>query len=187
MVTAQETLLTTNDLEALAAHTVDGTRYELVRGELRTVPPVNFEHAEITVRFAQRLQNHVDARQLGVVLAGDPGFTIERHPDTVRAPDVAFFAAARVPHPRPRRGFPELVPDLAAEIISPSQTAAEIEEKIQMWLEAGVKLVLVLYPSRRSITVRSTHDARVLSEHDRLECGDLLPGFSCAVGDLFPD
>lgn len=186
-VTAEKTLLTADDLEALSAATVDGTRYELVRGELRTMPPVNYEHAQITARLVRELGIHADANQLGDVLAGDPGFTLERSPDTVRAPDVAFFTAARVPHPRPTRGFPELVPDLAAEVVSPSQTAAEIEEKIQMWLEAGVRLVLVLYPSRRSITLRSGVEARVLSEHDTLELGDLLPGFACRVGDLFPD
>lgn len=184
-MTAEKTLLTADDLEALSAHAVDGTRYELVRGELRTMPPVNFEHALILTELARVLANHVEAHRLGVVLSGDPGFTIERGPDTVRAPDVAFFAADRVPRPRPSRGFPELVPDLLAEIISPSQTAAEIEEKIQMWLELGVKVVLVLYPTRRSIMVRTRHDTRVLSTEDTLEC-DLLPGFSCMVRDLFP-
>lgn len=185
-MTAETRLLTAEDLERLSAATQDGTRYELLRGELRTMPPVNFEHARITVCLATTLENHVVSRGLGVVLAGDPGFTLERNPDTVRAPDVAFFAAARVPHPIPSRGFPELVPDLVAEIVSPTQTAAEIEEKVQMWLEMGVRLVLVLYPSRRSIMVRSAHDTRVLSESETLDCGDVIPGFACPVRDLFP-
>lgn len=183
---AEKTLLSADDLEALSAAALDGTRYELVKGELQAMPPVNYEHAQITVRLARELGNYADAHQLGDVLAGDPGFTLERDPDTVRAPDIAFFAAHRVPRPRPSRGFPELVPDLVAEVVSPTQTAAEIEEKIQMWLDTGVQLVLVLYPSRRSITLRSPQEARILSQQDTLECGDLLPGFACRVGDLFP-
>ena len=185
-MTAEKTLLTADDLEALSAATLDGTRYELIKGELRTMPPVNFEHAMITAQIALVLGNHVNPHRLGVVLAGDPGFTLERSPDTVRAPDVAFFAAARVPQPRPTRGFPELVPDLVVEVVSPSQTAAEIEEKVQMWLAIGVKLVLTVYPKTRSVTVRSPNSARVLLEQDDLEGGELLPGFACRVGDLFP-
>ena len=185
-MTAEKTLLSAEDLQKLSDAAVDGTRYELIKGELRTMPPVNVEHAIITARLTRQLGNHVSANSLGEVLAGDTGFTLERDPDTVRAPDVAFFTAARLPHPVPSRGFPELVPDLLAEVVSPSQTAAEIEEKIQMWLELGVKMVMVLYPSRRSITVRTSQDAQVLLEDDILECGDVVPGFACRVGDLFP-
>lgn len=185
-MTAEKTLLTAHDLEALSASAVDGTRYELVKGELRTMPPVNYEHAQITVRFAALLQSHVAANQLGDVLGGDPGFTLERGPDTVRAPDIAFFAAARVPRPRPTRGFPELIPDLVAEVVSPTQSAAEIEEKIQMWLQVGVKLVVIVYPTTRSVTVRSASGTRVLREEETLECEEVIPGFACRVGDLFP-
>lgn len=182
---AEKTLLTGDDLLGLPA--ADGTRYELVRGELRTMPPVNYEHGIITSRLDRRMASHVEANGLGEVLAGDPGFTLEPDPQSIRAPDVAFFAADRVPRERPSAAFPDLIPDLVAEIVSPSETAFEVEEKIQEWLNAGVRVVLALYPRSRTITIRRPHgESRVLTENEALECPDLLPGFSCRVGDLFP-
>jgi len=106
---------------------------------------------------------------------------------TVRAPDVAFVARGRFADERPLRQFPELAPDLVVEVVSPSDTAAEVEEKVQLWLDAGVRLVLVVYPSTRSVSAyRSRTDVRLLTEADLLDAGDVLPGFSCPVRDLFP-
>jgi Uma2 family endonuclease len=99
---------------------------------------------------------------------------------------VAFVAAGRLSADRPPKGFVELAPDLVAEVVSPSDSAREVEEKVQDWLSAGVRLVWVVHPSTRSVTVyRSLQDIRVLTESDTLNGADVLPGFTCPVRDLF--
>jgi Uma2 family endonuclease len=104
----------------------------------------------------------------------------------VRAPDTAFVAAARLQGP-PSRRFSEAVPDLAVEVVSPYDTAPEVEEKVQTWLQAGVRLVWVVHPSTHSVTVyRSLQDIHALTGDEQLDGGDVLPGFICSVRDLFP-
>lgn len=181
---AQKTLLTAEDLARMPD---DGNRYELVKGELRAMPYAGWEQGVVSGRLVLEVGNHVKAHDLGEVLTNDPGFRIEREPDTVRAPDLAFVAKARLPAGRPSRAFPDIAPDLLAEVVSPSQTAAQLQEKIHQWLEAGVRLVWVLYPLTRSvIAYRSPSDVRALTENDQLDGGDVLPGLTCQVRDLFP-
>jgi Uma2 family endonuclease len=163
----------------------DGMRHELVKGELRTMPPAGAEHGFVAIVAGAQVLNHVKANRLGWVFAAETGFTIERGPDTVRAPDVAFVAAGRFPDGRPPRTFADLAPDLAVEVLSPSDRPREVREKVLQWIEAGVRLVWVISPSARSVTVyRSNGSTRVLSAADQLDGEDVLPGFTCAVQDL---
>jgi Uma2 family endonuclease len=164
----------------------DGMRHELVRGELRTLPPAGEEHGIVAGEGFRLIANHVRANRLGQVFAAETGFFLEHNPDVVRAPDVAFVAASRFERgPSPR--FSDLVPDLVVEVVSPYDTAREVEEKVQAWLRAGVRLVWVVHPSTRSVTVyRSLHDIHALTENEQLDGGDVLPGFACSVGDFFP-
>lgn len=114
------------------------------------------------------------------------GFRLRRHPDTVRAPDAAFIAQDRLPAGRRHRGYFEGAPDLTVEVVSPEDRPAEVRAKVREWLEAGARLVWVLWPETRTVSVYPAHgDARDLGEADSLDGGDVLPGFSCRVGDLF--
>ncbi len=165
----------------------DGMRHELIRGELRTMPPAGGLHGVVANRLAFRVTAFVEPRGLGLVFAAETGFWLERNPDHVRAPDLAFIAAERLPSSGIPANFPQIVPDLVAEVVSPSDTAREVEEKIQDWLQAGVRMVLALRPRQRTVAVhRSLHDVTILSNDDVLDGGDVLPGFTCPVRELFP-
>src|SRR5437867_3365473 len=165
----------------------DGMRHELIHGELRTMPPAGGLHGVVANLLAFQITAFVRPRGLGIVLAAETGFWLERDPDHVRAPDVAFIAAGRLPEGGIPSTYLEIVPDLAAEVVSPNDTAREVEEKIHEWLQAGVRMVLALRPPRRTVTVyRSVQDVTILTEDDVLDGGDVLPGFTCPVRDLFP-
>src|SRR5688500_6257676 len=124
---------TAEDLWAMP--TVDGRR-ELVRGEVREMPPGGFDHGAIGMNIAVRLGAHVAQNRLGVVLGADTGFVLSRNPDTVRAPDVAFVAAARIPASGRTVRFWEGAPDVAIEVVSPGDTVEEVEEKVDHYLDA---------------------------------------------------
>jgi Uma2 family endonuclease len=158
---------------------------ELVRGELVTMSPAGFDHGWIAYNVATALGDHVTQRRLGRVVAAETGFWIEEDPDTVLAPDVAFVRAERIP-PGGQRGFFRGPPDLAVEVLSPSDRASEVNEKVQQWLAAGTVVVWVVDPPARSVTVyRSRREAVILGMGDVLTCEDLLPGFQTPVADLF--
>lgn len=181
----EKTLVTAEELLRLPGR---GRRYELVKGELRSMPPAGGEHGVVAGEFLGRIREHVRAHRLGLVFAAETGFRLARDPDTVRAPDVAFVAAGRLPGDRPPATFPELAPDLVVEVVSPFDTASEVEEKVLEWLRAGARLVWLAYPSTRTVGVyRALDSIRLLTQDDRLDGEDVLPGFSCPVSELFPD
>jgi Uma2 family endonuclease len=164
----------------------DGFRYELVRGELRKMAPAGHQHGRIAINLTTPLDQYVRAHNLGVVYAAETGFKLASNPDTVRAPDVAFIQRARVEEVGDVEGYWPGAPDLVVEVISPSDTYSEVEEKILEWLEAGVRLVIVANPRKRVITVyRSLTDITVLTEHDALSGGDVVPGWTMPVRDVF--
>jgi Uma2 family endonuclease len=132
------------------------------------------------------LARHVEANDLGVVFAAETGFRLASDPDTVRAPDVAFVIKTRVEEVGEFEGFWPGAPDLAVEVISPGDSYTEVEEKVEEYLQAGARAVWVVDPRRRTITVyRSLTDITILTENDTLEGGDLIPGFSCRVAEVF--
>ena len=159
-------------------------RTELVRGMLIIREPAGYQHRDIAMRLGAAIHAHVEARGIGRVFAAETGFTLERGPDTVRAPDVAFISSARLPDPPPR-GFAEMAPDLAVEVLSPGDTAGEVLEKVADWLKAGTRLVWVVDPIRATARVyRADGTEALLGESDSLEGDDVLPGFHCAIGPL---
>ena len=113
-------------------------------------------------------------------------FILRRHPDLLRVPDVAFVSWDRLPDRRRPEGFLPIAPDLAAEVVSPHNRADDINEKVHDYLEAGTRLVWVLWPRRRMITVYELDkDLRELGPDDFLDGGDVLPGFRVRVAKLF--
>src|ERR671925_2245853 len=132
--------------ELLHAHIPD-KRTELVRGRLIVREPAGYRHGAVTMNLAIRLGEHVQLTGAGELLAAETGFTLFRNPDTVRAPDIAFVRRERIPSET--GGFPQMAPDLAVEVLSPSDRPGETLAKVGDWLEAGTQLVWVIDPERR--------------------------------------
>lgn len=164
----------------------DGLRHELVRGELRTMTPAGYRHGRVSLEVAYHIRVFVGQHGLGQVLTNDPGFIVERGPDTVRAPDVAFVSTERVPPPDADDGFVEMAPDLVVEVVSPHDRASEVTEKALDWLEGGVRLVWVVDPKTRSAAVHRPggEDSLLIGEAE-LDGEDVLPGFRLRLADLF--
>src|SRR5579885_985484 len=151
--------------EQLLAMPDDGWRYELVEGELRRMSPAGRQHGRVAMNFAWRIAQFVRERSLGVVYAAETGFLLQRDPDTVRAPDVAFVSGTRNPDQDAAEVFFPGAPDLAVEVVSPSDTFTEVEDKVFQWLAAGTAAVLVLNPSRRHVSLyRGKDDFRLFGE-----------------------
>jgi Uma2 family endonuclease len=165
----------------------DGFRYELVRGELRRMSPAGYRHGLVAANLLGALRPHVLREGLGHVCAAETGFVLARDPDHVRAPDVAFVSRDRsAPVGDPPTGFWPGAPDLAAEVVSPSDSFTEVQAKAFDWLDAGTRLVLVVDPEQRTVTIyRSRDDVRVLTECDSIDGKDVVPGWSVGVAELF--
>jgi len=163
----------------------DGLRRELVRGELREMAPPGEEHAEIATELIGHLRNHVRTHSLGRVY-GKLGYRIASAPDTVLAPDVSFVRADRIGTGPRNRGFRSGAPDLAVEVVSPSDSVDEVEEKVFEWLMAGCRMVLVVNPRRRAATIyHSPSDLQRLTEDDAIDGGDVVPGWTLPLRELF--
>ncbi len=161
-------------------------RYELVKGELIEMSPAGGKHGVIALHLGALLDAFVRGRSLGVVCAAETGFILARNPDIVRAADVSFISKTRIPKKGQPTGYWELAPDLAVEVISPSDPASEVQSKVVEYLSAGTRLVWVIDPESRTVTMyRSLANARVLTIKDVLDGADVLPGFSVAVSELF--
>ena len=154
-----------------------GVRYELVAGELREMPPAGGEHGYVGGRASRRLGAFLDLHPEvgGELFISDTGFRLSRDPETVRMPDVAYVAADRLAQARVR-GYPELAPDLVVEVVSPSDTAGEVQAKVEEWLRAGSRLVWVLYPATGTATVfQADGEARLLHADDTIHGEPVLP------------
>jgi Uma2 family endonuclease len=171
--------------EDLAQMPDDGHRQELVRGEVRAMPPAGHEHGRITTRLTWRLAQHVEAQDLGAVYAAETGFKIASDPDTVRAPDAAFVSKARLEAVATKRGYWPGAPDLAVEVVSPDDTYVDVQDKVDDWLEAGARMVIVVNPHRRTVAVHRPTGITVLAESDDLEGADVVPGWTVPVRELF--
>lgn len=157
-------------------------RTELVRGVLQVREPAGYQHGAVAMRLGAAIHRHVELHGLGRVFAAETGFTIARHPDTVRAPDVAFISRDRLPEPAPR-GFAELAPDLAVEVLSPDDRPGEVLEKVADWLNAGTRLVWVVDPIRHIGRVYRADGSETIVEPSAVLQGeDVLPGFEWSVG-----
>jgi Uma2 family endonuclease len=178
------TQLRTMSADELLAMPEDGIRRELVEGELREMSPAGGDHGEVGMRLTWRLAQHVESGGLGVSYTSDTGFRLARDPDTVRCPDVSFVSQARYV---PTKGVVEGAPDLAVEIVSPTDRYDEVLDKVHDYLNAGTRMVVVVHPPKRTVTVyRPRGEISVLTENDVLEGGDVVPGWSVPLHLIFP-
>ena len=159
-------------------------RFELIDGELVPMSPPGFDHGCIVLDIAAALREFVQFRKLGLV-AVESGFCVSHDPDTVRSPDVAFVRAERIP-PGGVRAFFQGAPDLAVEVISPSDRASEVISKAQDWLQSGCIAVWVIDPETKTVSVYSNRPQTLfLSAADTLTCEELLPGFRLPIAQVF--
>lgn len=169
--------------ELLHLHIPD-KRVELVRGVLVVREPPGGRHGRIAMNVALEVGTWVRAHQLGLVYAAETGFTLARHPDTVRAPDVAYISRERLPTPEPI-GYPDLAPDLVVEILSPGDRPGEVLAKVADWLSAGSRLVWVIDPERRGARVyRADGTEAVVAADQVLDGEDVIPGFACRLAAI---
>jgi Uma2 family endonuclease len=174
-------LITAEDLLKMG----DVGRCELIYGELVMVSPAGFSHGEIALRIGRLLGNFVEQNGLGVVLAAETGFVIERNPDLVRAPDASFVRIGRLPKSGEDKFFSG-VPDLAVEVVSPDDTKREVAEKVNMWLAHGTISVWVADPATMTIAIHRTGQPPIhLSIDDSIADEPALPGFIVAVSRIF--
>jgi len=176
-------IYTPEDLLALP----DSVSYELVDGELAE-RNMGFESSFVGGILFRLLSNHCAANGLGIVLPADASYQcFPDAPNKVRRPDVSYIASGRLPAGVLPRGHCPIAPDLAAECVSPNDSFSEVETKVNEYLAAGVRLVWVIDPPTRVVLV-SRPDGTVarLSDGDELTGEDVVPGFRCRVGELFP-
>jgi len=170
--------------EQFAAMSFPDERAELCEGEIIRMSPTGARHGAVSARVARILGQFVDENRLGVVFTSEAGFRLA--PDTVRAPDVSFVAAARLQPEGIPEGFFPGAPDLAIEVVSPDDSAGDLAKKIQEYLAAGATLVWVLYPNIRQLHSYTASSAvRVLGASETLTGEEMLPGFSVRVADYF--
>jgi Uma2 family endonuclease len=159
---------------------------ELVRGEIRAMTPASGAHGVIAGTIFAALNAFVEARQLGLCFPDNTGFLLPGLRDTVRSPDVAFVTQRQLPKEGIGSGWLSVSPDLVVEILSPNETASELEEKIRDYHAAGTHLFWIVDPALRIVSIRSASaPERWLREGDTLDGGDILPGFALPVTRLF--
>ena len=183
MVTTETRLLTADDLLRLYSR---GVRGELIRGVLCETMSTGQRHGKIVMNLGSELRVFIKSRRLGTLVGSDSGVQLERDPDTVREPDIAFTSVNRLPLGEDVPGYAEVVPDLVVEVASPSDSRREVYDKALMWLGHGVRLVWVVHPDTRTVDVhRADGPIVTLNEGDSLDGLDVLPGFTCAVSEVF--
>lgn len=153
-------------------------------GQVVSVSPAGARHGDVVAEVTRLLANFVAAHRLGKVLAGDAGFVLRRNPDTVRAPDVAFVTAARLPGRTPAE-FMNGAPDLAIEVISPSDAWKAVDKKAREFLAAGARAVWAIDPGAETAKVYTDEGSRVLARGEALVCPELLGDFELALGELW--
>ena len=183
MTVTEMKLLTADDLLRLYS---EGVRGELIRGVLHETMSTGHEHGKIVMNLGIEVGNFVKPRKLGTMVGSDSGVWLERDPDTVREPDLAYTSAEKIPLDARIPGYAEVAPDLVVEVRSPSNSRREVHDKALMWLSHGVRLVWVVHPDTRTVDVhRPGRAVAHLSGDDSLDGGDLLDGFTCPLDAVF--
>ncbi|MEO1236452.1 MAG: Uma2 family endonuclease [Planctomycetota bacterium] len=160
-------------------------RCELIDGEVNPVSPTGGHHGVVVLRIGRKIGAFVDDHQLGLAFGAETGFLLGRDPDTLRAPDVAFIAKDRSAEADIPKYIP-IPPDLAVEVNSPSDRISDVTAKANWWLANGTRQVWVVDPPSRTVTVYHPDGAaHVWKDGETFGGGEVLPGFTLAVGELF--
>lgn len=164
---------------------------ELIEGEIEEMAPAGGEHGIIALNTGAEIRNFAKAHDLGYVTAAETGYVLHRRPggkDTVLAPDIGFVSKARAPEGLPKQFVP-FAPDLAVEVISPSESYTQVARKVALYLRYGTRLVWVIDPSNKTVQAHTLADgvqsSRTLDEAGMLDGGDVLPGFTLTIREIF--
>jgi len=162
----------------------DELGYELDEGELIVMTKPRPVHNRIAARLFRALDRYLEAHPVGEVFNPDNLFVLG--PNIKRAPDVSFLRAERAKQIDPNADIPG-APDLAIEVLSPTDTMLAMRRKIRQYFAAGAQCVWIVYPETREVEVwkQPSQPQTLLQETDVLEAPDLLPGFTLRVGALF--
>ena len=164
----------------------DGRVTELIRGQVAEMNPPGFKHGKRCARIAYLLSRFLEEHDIGHLVGNDAGIITERDPDTVRGADVAFYSYRRVPKDAEPEGYPDAIPELVFEVLSPGNRWPEIHEKIGEYLQAGVSVVCVVDPQERKIyRYLPDHGPAELNEDEIFDLPQVLPGLKIAVGRFF--
>lgn len=164
----------------------DGTHRELVDGEIIEMTPAGLEHGVIAARLTVRLGAHVYAQKLGELVVAEGSFRLSTGPDTVRVPDLSFIRRERIEESGLTPGFMNGAPDLAVEVISPTDRYSDVWRKVAEYLEAGTSMVLLVDPPNRKVWVqRAGHAPVEVDESGTVDGADVVPGWTLKVRDLF--
>jgi Uma2 family endonuclease len=160
-------------------------RHDLVDGELWSRPPAQIPHGRYATRIILALGRFVEHPGIGEVLSGEIGYVLTVDRRTILCPDVAFVRSDRVPA-NEERGFFNGAPDLAVEVISPSERPQQIQTNVARYLSAGTTLVWCVYPELQQIVVYH-HDLppHILSVSDTLTADPVITGFQLPLRELF--
>ncbi len=176
-------LMTAKDLWDLEDN---GCRHELIRGEIRSMPPTGEAHGHLMGKLSHLIWRYLDEYPVALLAVGDPGYMLGHDPDIVLAPDLAITLTERLHGERADRGFPNRAPDVVIEILSPSDRIGPVNEKVSLYLEAGVQIVWLIDQDNRTVTEYSAiQPVRFLQPGDTLAATSVLPGFELEVDEIF--
>ncbi len=183
MIRGAKTLLTADDLSAMGDR---ASRKELQEGELVDMSPAFSPHGVVASNIAFLVSRFVREQGQGKCFVAETGFLVAQDPDTVRAPDFAYVSTERLPGGKVPDGYFPGAPDLAVEVLSPSESASQIGRKIREYFAAGARAVWVADPESRTLRAYSDPtESKTYTIDDELLGGDVLPGFRCRVGEFF--
>jgi Uma2 family endonuclease len=160
---------------------------ELIEGVVVEMVKPGGKHGGVTMKLGRKIGNWVEERDLGYVTAAETGFILGQKASgkvSVRGLDIAFIAKDRLPNGLPE-GHIRIAPDLAVEVISPGNDAGDIQRKVRELLHAGCRLIWVVYPATQTIEVITSAGSHTLEAADTLAGGEVLPGFTLTVRDVF--
>jgi Uma2 family endonuclease len=181
----QDKLYTADDLWEMSHQVGDQKRLELIKGVIVEMSPAGDVHGVVAAWLLHLIITFVAAHDLGDVTAAETGFVLfAGTPQTVLAPDVGFVSKKR--RPRLTGKYYSVAPDLAVEVVSPTDTAKDVREKVELYLRYGTSLVWVVYPDSRLVDVHRPNHATVsYGIGGELDGGDVLPGFRLLVKEIF--
>jgi len=183
MAQETKTLMTAEEFAKLPDN---GMRRELVRGDVIEMTPAGAEHSAIGANAVGMLRQFARETRTGTAFGADCGYILAEDPDVVRCPDASFVSKERLPEGGLPKGFFPGPPDLAVEVVSPTDQAADVQEKVNDYLKAGTSLVWVVYPKLRQVQVhRSLAEAFTVEEGGKLSGDPVLSELSIPVAEIF--